>query len=342
MASSPASLTLVASKNTQFSKEILFRHASPKNPDGDPLTGVTAMLIPTSANVGVSATLDTSNMMRVLSPGAETGVILNVSAGLDCDEVATYDIVFSSDQGATCKTKVTLNLRPATPIPVTDLKTVTVGVNPEGNVSRVVTVTNKGKGYLDGLKVTLPENIPWVSVNSIARTRLAPNESTTFVINFAPAAGVALGQYQDKIVVSDSTGKFFANVGINAEVSSAKTGGISFRVVDDVGSKVANAEITIVSKEPYTSVTGGVESQYYPFFNARTDANGIAQFYEKPLGDYDLVVMAQGRRKFVSECSVMPSAARPLWISPCRMNRFPLNGLLFLRRLSTNTKSNWN
>ena len=311
MAASPASQTLVATKNSQFSKEIKFRHAAPNYAEGDPLTSVSAILVATALNNGVSATIDTSAMARSLAPGAETGVILNVSAGLNCDDTATYEIVFSSAQGATCKTRVTINLRPATPIPVTDVKSISIGVNPADNVSRIVTVTNKGKGYLDGLKITLPGSIPWVTAGSIGSTRLAPNESTTFTVEFSPGVGVALGQYQDKLVVSDATGKFYANVALSAEISSAKTGGISFRVTDDVGTKVGNADITIISKEPYTSMAGGVETQYYPNFTTRTDANGVAQFYEKPLGDYDLVVMAAGRKKFVSQCSVMPSAGAP-------------------------------
>jgi hypothetical protein len=174
-----------------------------------------------------------------------------------------------------------------------------------------VTLTNKGKGYLDDIKITLPTSIPWVNAGNLGKKRLLPNESTTFVISFSPSAGMTLGQYQDKIIVSDGTGKFYANVGLNVEVSSANTGGMSFRIVDDVGSKVKNAEVTLVAKEPSVNVIEGVETEFYPFFTARSDNNGIAQFFDKPLGDYDLIVMAQGRRKLVSECSIMPSASAP-------------------------------
>jgi hypothetical protein len=54
-----------------------------------------------------------------------------------------------------------------------------------------------------------------------------------------------------------------------------------------------------------------VESSYYASSSARTDSSGIAQFYDKPLGAYDMIVTAAGREKFVGECEIMPSAGAP-------------------------------
>ena len=261
LASTPSSLMLTAAENSQFSKEIKVRNPSPKNGDGAPLTGLTAALVQKSGS-GVTATLDTASLARTLAQGATTSVQLNVSAALGCSETADFEIVFTTDQGAYCKTQVHLNLIPATPIPVTDQKSVSVGINPGDAASRVLTVTNKGKGTMSGLKATVPAGLPWVSVGSFEKTTLLPNESTTFTVTFAPGDSVKLGQYQDTLVVSDGTGKFYANVALSAEVTAVKTGGVSLRVSDDVGSLVANATVTLISKEPYTSVTGGEESTY--------------------------------------------------------------------------------
>ena len=312
MASSPSVLTVTASENSQFSKEIIIRHASPKNDSGDPLTGIYALRpVEKSGSTGISATLDTSAMASSLAPGASTSVVLNVSAALGCSNTAEYEIVFGSAQGATTVTRVKINIVPATPIPVTDQKNITAGMNPGDSLTRVLTVTNKGKGTMTGVKITAPAGIPWVSAGAPLKTTLAPNESTTFTVTMAPGEGVALGRYQDTLKVSDTSGKFYANVALDVEITSAKTGGISFRVTDDVGSKVAGAEIVIISKESYTSYTGGVESEYYPSYTARTDANGIAQLYDKPLGEYDLVIQSSGRKKLVSVCTVMPSTGAP-------------------------------
>jgi subtilase family serine protease/uncharacterized membrane protein len=310
LASTPSSVTIAASENSQFSKEITVRFPAPANPDAQPLTGLTAALTKKSGS-GISATLDTTSLTRTLAQGASASVTLNVSAELGCSETADYEILFSTDQGAWTKTVVHLNLIPATPLPVTDPKSVSVGLNPGDTVSRVLTVTNKGKGTLTGLRAAAPEGIPWVSTGSFGKTTLLPGESTTFTVTFAPGEAVSLGQYQDKLTVSDSTGKFYANVALSAEVTAQKTGGVSLRVSDDVGSLVPNATVTLIAREEYVSVAGGEESTYYQSYTARTDENGIAQFFDKPLGEYDLVVTALGREKYVGECEIMPSAGAP-------------------------------
>ena len=310
LVSTPSAVTIAASENAQFSKEITVKFPAPANPDALPLTGLTATLTKRSG-AGVSASLDTSMLARTLSQGASASVTLNVSAALGCSETADYEILFSTDQGAWTKTSVHLNLLPATPLPVTNPKSVSVGVNPGDTVSRVLTVTNKGKGTLTGLKAEAPAGILWVTTGSFGKRTLLPGESTTFTVTFAPGEGVSLGQYQDKLTVSDATGKFYANVALSAEVTAQKTGGISLRVSDDVGTLVPNATVTIISREEYVSVAGGVESTYYESYSARTDENGIAQFYDKPLGDYDLVVTALGREKYVGACEIMPSVGAP-------------------------------
>ncbi len=194
LVSSPTALTLTATENAQFSKEIKVRNPSPKNGDGAPLTGLTAALVKKSGS-GVSATLDASAMARSLAQGAATSVQLNVSTALGCSETADYEVIFTTDQGAYCKTQVHLNLVPATPVPVTDQKSVALGLNPGDTVSRVLTVTNKGKGTLSGLKASVPAGLPWVSAGSFSKTTLLPNESATFTVTFAPGEAVALGQY---------------------------------------------------------------------------------------------------------------------------------------------------
>ena len=310
LAASPANLTIAASENSQFSKDITVRYPAPKNSSGAPLTGLTASLVQKSGS-GISASLDLSTLPRTLAQGATASVRLNVSASLGCSETADFEIVFSTNEGAFAKSNVHLNIVPATPIPVSDQKSVAIGINPGDVVSRVLTITNKGKGTLNGLKATTPASIPWVTAGTFGKTTLLPNESTTVTVSFAPGEAVNLGQYQDTLVISDATGKFYANVGLSAEVTALKTGGISLRVSDDVGTLVSNATVTLISRDEYTSMTGGVESTYYESFSARTDENGIAQLYDKPLGVYDLVITATGREKYVGECEIMPSVGAP-------------------------------
>ncbi|MCR5825471.1 MAG: fibronectin type III domain-containing protein, partial [Oscillospiraceae bacterium] len=309
LAATPGALTMTATENAQFSKEITVRNPSPKG-GGATLTGLSAQLVQKSGT-GVSASLDTAAMARTLAQGAVTSVPLNVSTALGCSETADFEVIFTTDQGAYCRTQVHLNLVPATPIPVTDQKSLALGINPGDVVSRVLTVTNKGKGVLSGLTAAVPAGLPWVSTGSFSKTTLLPGESATFTVTFAPGEALALGQYQDTLVVSDGTGKFYANVALSAEITAAKTGGISLRVSDDVGMLVPDATVTLISQDAYVSLAGGVESSYYANYSARTNGEGIAQFYDKPLGVYDMVVTATGREKYVGTCEIMPSTGAP-------------------------------
>jgi len=129
--------------------------------------------------------------------------MLNFNAPLNAADTAEYQVIFSSSEGAVATANVKVYLRPAIPNPVTDPKGVKVGVNPGKIVTKRVTVTNKGLGEMENIKLLPPANLPWVKAINLEKTFLAPGESTSFDIVVNPPEGTPLGQYQDSITVTD-------------------------------------------------------------------------------------------------------------------------------------------
>ena len=155
------------------------------------------------------------------------------------------------------------------------------------------------------IRIVPPATLPWVIPQNLADTELEPGEWTTFDILVSPSGNIPLGYYQDMITLTD--GKYSVSLDIGVEVTNANTGSLSFLVQDEGGARIANAEVTLIGKEPYTRIVGGKETVYYQNFMARTDANGIAVFEDKPIGDYKYIVRSLGTRTFNGETQIMPS-----------------------------------
>ena len=84
----------------------------------------------------ITATLDTSAMLRTLPPNSSTSVVVNFSAPLDASDTAYFKLEVSAADGTKATSNIKLNLRPATPIPVTDPKGIMVGLNPGGEITK--------------------------------------------------------------------------------------------------------------------------------------------------------------------------------------------------------------
>ncbi|TYQ15580.1 UNVERIFIED_CONTAM: fibronectin type III domain protein [Acetivibrio alkalicellulosi] len=301
MKASPSNLSIVSSKNSSFSRFISVENMAHA---GHSLTGVSAVLVNLTPESGVRAVMDTSSLSSVITSGGKSGVMLNFNAPLDCEDIAEYQVIFSSAQGATYTSNIKLHLRPAVPMPVTEQKGVKVGVNPGGNAVKRITLTNKGLGRMDNIRLESPKDLPWIRGVNLEKTNLAPGESTSFDILINPPEGTSLGQYQDNIVVTD--GKYSTTVAVGVEVSSANRGSLSFVVSDETGERVENAEVTIVGKEPYIQVIRGQEVTYYENYYGRTNSNGIVTFDNTPLGEYDYTIRARGRNRVDGTAQVMP------------------------------------
>ncbi|TYQ18185.1 UNVERIFIED_CONTAM: PKD domain-containing protein [Acetivibrio alkalicellulosi] len=301
MKTSPSELSMVASKNSNFSRFIEV-HNMAKAVEN--LSGVSAVLVNLTPNSGVRAVMDTSTLSPVIGPEGKSGVMINFNAPLNCEDVAQYQVVFSSSEGAVATSNIKLHLRPAIPHPVTDPKGFMAGVNTGGSITRKVTVTNKGLGNMENIHLVSPQSLPWVRAINLDSNFLAPGDSTSFDIVIKPLDTTPLGQYQDVVKVTD--GKYEATITFGVEVSTKNTGGLSFLIKDDGGEFVENAEVTIVGKEPYIQVIRGQEVTYYQNFYGRTDSNGIVTFEEKPIGEYSYTVRAKGRNKVDGTTYVMP------------------------------------
>ena len=302
MVAVPSSVSITSTKNSRFSKVINIKNASDEG--GKTLTGINAVLVALNPNSNVVATIDSTNLKSTLAPGETTGVVVNFNAPLDADDTAEYRIDFSSSEGAVTSAAVKLNLRPAVPMPITDPRGIEVGLNPGNSVVRTIKLTNKGMGKMTGIRLESPSRLPWITAGNLSKTELAPGESATFEILINPSADIPLGEYQDKVIVTD--GKYSSTVTVAAEISSAQSGSVSFIVSDDTGVRVPNAEVNLIGKQPFIQVKDGKEVIYYQHFYGRTDANGVVVFENKPLGEYDYSVQASAHKSVNGIAYIMP------------------------------------
>lgn len=300
MTASPSDLSIVAAKNSSFSKTITVNNMAKVL---NSLSGVGAVIKDLTPNSGVRAVIDTSSMMSMLDPSGSSSLSINFNVPLDASDTAEYQVIFSSSEGATAVTNIKLYLRPATPLPVTDPKGIKVGVNPGESIVKTVTLTNKGLGKMENIKLKPSENIPWIKGQNLGKTSLMPGESTNFEVVVNPTEGISFGQYQDKITVTD--GKYSAVVTVGAEVSSVRTGALSFVVRDDAGELVQGAEVTLVSKDSYVQLINGQEGAYYQNHFRQTDNSGVATFEDIPLGEYSYKVRSKGRNTVTGTATSM-------------------------------------
>ena len=77
---------------------------------------------------------------------------------------------------------------------------------------------------------------------------------------------------------------------------------------DDTGSRVANAEVSLVGKDPTPIPDGGQTRDLLSDLRRRTNSEGIVTLTDKPLGEYSYSITAAGRKKLTGECSIMPGA----------------------------------
>ena len=80
-----------------------------------------------------------------------------------------------------------------------------VGLNPGGEITKSIKVTNKGLGVMNGIRLEQPVNVPWIRAANLSKVNLLPQESATFDVIFTPGENISLGQYQDRVVVKRTT-----------------------------------------------------------------------------------------------------------------------------------------
>jgi hypothetical protein len=161
MVAEPSSVEITAVKNSTFAKTITFKNAALAGDNA--LTGLTAVLTKVGDN-NVVATLDTTNFSRTLLPGSSTTVVVNFSAPLNADDTASFKLEVTAADGTKATSNIKLNLRPATPIPVTDPKGVKCGLNPGREITKTIKLTNKGLGEFNAIRLEQPVNVPWIKL----------------------------------------------------------------------------------------------------------------------------------------------------------------------------------
>ena len=130
MIAEPANLQLAAVKNSVFSKVVKFKNAALVGERA--LNGLVATLTKVDDN-NIVGTLDTQGLADKLMPGETTTVIANFSAPLHASDTAIFKLELCSDDGVKAISNIKLNLRPAVPIPITNPKSIKLGMNPNTN-----------------------------------------------------------------------------------------------------------------------------------------------------------------------------------------------------------------
>ena len=304
----PARTAVTTVKNSTYSKVLTIENIGDRT-----LQGVSLQLIDSETGDNVSASL-VQSVPAQLAAGARYPVTLNVVIPENAPDSALFYIKVTTAEGLVQQAYVRFTLKAAQPLPRLTPQVVDVGVKPGGLLARQVVVLNDGLGTMAGITLVAPPSLPWVSVLNLAATSLAPGATTTFDVIVKPDASVQPGIYVDRIAVTDGTHR--GEMLIKVEVASTNIGAIAFVVTNDVGKPVANAEIALVSQETFTVRYGdGRTSTYHEIFTVRTDAAGMVQVDNMPVGPYDYKVTATGHESVRGVVEVMPrTQAQPVEI----------------------------
>ena len=174
----------------------------------------------------------------------------------------------------------TITLRPAVSTLTLIPASLSVGVNPGGNLTRRFLVQNSGYVVTNNSTVTLqdPATFNWVSLGNASLGNLAPGASKEFQVLINSPATQPLGNYTVLFNVSGGTNPLQGTV--NISVTQSTLGSVAFTVSDDTGAKVGGASIAL-----YGKTNGKV-------FKGVTASNGQDFISGVDAGDYSYVVAA--------------------------------------------------
>lgn len=296
---SPMRLTVATAKSSQ-----LFKSVTLTNVGDETLTGLEVGFIDENHTDKVRATVDTSGVPTTLPPGGKAVINLAFDIAEDAPDEVIYLVKAATAEGARAQSRVWLQLRPAVPAPRFSPAELTVGLNPGNTATRTVTVTNKGYGTMRNISIVPPAILPWVSTSNLNVSQLKPGESLTFDIIFSPSQDLPLGTYVDRVGVKDGATSYLP---FTVQITSANRGTVSFIVTNDNGETVPGANIRLVSQTPYVAISAsGEQTTYFERINITTNAQGVANLEDAPVGSYDYSITAPGHQKVTGTVAVQP------------------------------------
>ncbi len=282
------------------------------NPGDQTLTGFTGSFYAYTIDASDNKTEETKVHGQVnfaagytLKPGETRLVDLHFSAELDAPDSVNLEYTFTSTEGASDKLLVEASLREAVPVLSVELPAtgyVDVSVTTDNITSVPVTIRNTGLQVFDQAVITLPADVPWMTVglplNSQGKAVLGDigvGESVTFDVVFVPPLGTAMGYHNDQLVLSAANTAQTFNVALWAKVTSGKKGDVLFKVVNFIGQEVDGASVRLQNIV--------LNEQAGPF---TTDDQGEVTVTSLTEGDWSYRVTAAGHKTSGGVVSVKP------------------------------------
>lgn len=173
-------------------------------------------------------------------------------------------------------------------IPVSSFAAVTQG--DESHLT--VTIRNTGLAATDGISITPPPSLEWLSIEmGGTNLSLAPGAETTFQVSIAPSTATTPGYYRDFVTVS-SPGDGQKRLALTIQVGAPKHV-LRVTVKDDQGATLPGARVFLQNSSSYVVVTEGAQTQAYQLnASAQADANGVAIFNDLEAGNYEYLASA--------------------------------------------------
>ena len=218
---------------------------------------------------------------ETLAAGAQGSFIVEVSsANVDVSE-ANYTVRVTTDEGSYEEAKLFVHLVDAKPAAIVSPTSIEVGLNPNNNLVKTVTISNVGYESMNDVTISKP-SLNWISVSLTNLGNISPGMNKSFNIFLNSDNDTAVGVYQEAITISSSNHQP-VNIYLRISVTSSEKGDLKFHVVNDLGENVSGASIKIQNPAVLTEI-----------FTGTADENGNYTFENISAGMYNYFVTASG------------------------------------------------
>ncbi|MEL7663859.1 MAG: CARDB domain-containing protein [Methanosarcina mazei] len=247
--------------------------------DGDAIPGVETQLL--------QAPPDT------LTAGSQGSFIIKISSSNVDVSKANYTVRVSTTEGSYEEAKLVVNLVDSKPAAIVSPTSIAVGINPNNNMVKTVTISNAGYEFMNDINISKP-SLDWISVSSANLGNISPGMNKSFSIFLNPGNNTSVGVYQETITISSSNHQP-VNIYLKISVTSSEKGDLMFHVTNDIGQNISGASVTIQNPAVLTEI-----------FKGTTDENGYYIFNNISVGTYNYFVTASGHTSVSGSSTVSP------------------------------------
>ena len=275
-----------------------------------PLTGLQYILTDNTRNNGVEGSVDSSVLPDVLNPGKSVPVPVVITAGEGAppSTPSVFTISIVSAEGSRESATIRANLREAVSIPRITPNPLKFGVRKGEPIEKAVKISNLGYAAMTDVRLAVRDDAGdngWITVLNGDLQNIAPGQEKTSWLHMDPPEEMMMGVY---VVPLDL---FYDDksmtVYVTVEVTTATVGQVEFRIYNDAGAIVPNADVNLISKEVYLNVApGGKETEYNNVISGRTNAAGRLLLTDIPVGEYRYLINASRHEQGKGEISAEP------------------------------------